>query len=149
MADEDHAYTLHQNAQFGDFLDTLATEGIEPKLIHAANTAAAFDLPVTRHAMCRVGLRLYGMRPTLDSGPDLDLRPAMRVVSHVAYMRDLPAGARPSYGRIKALGADGNIATVPIGYADGVPRSLSETGAVLIGETVSVCRNGHHGHGHR
>ncbi|MCZ7532145.1 MAG: alanine racemase [Acidimicrobiia bacterium] len=133
VADEDHAYTLHQNAQFGDFLDTLATEGIEPKLIHAANTAAAFDLPVTRHAMCRVGLGLYGMRPTLDSGPDLDLRPAMRVVSHVAYMRDLPAGARPSYGRIKALGADGNIATVPIGYADGVPRSLSETGAVLIG----------------
>lgn len=90
-------------------------------------------MPVTRHAMCRVGLGLYGMRPTLDSGPDLDLRPAMRVVSHVAYMRDLPAGARPSYGRIKALGADGNIATVPIGYADGVPRSLSETGAVLIG----------------
>ncbi|KAA3637132.1 MAG: alanine racemase [Armatimonadetes bacterium] len=132
VADEDHAFTLRQNDEFRVFLETLAAEGIEPKLIHAANTAAAFDLPDTRYTMCRVGLGLYGMRPTLDSGPDLDLRPAMRVVSHVAYVRDLPAGARPSYGRIKELAAAGKVATVPIGYADGVPRSLSRTGAVLI-----------------
>lgn len=132
VADEDHEFTLWQNAELVNFLETLASEGIEPKLVHAANTAAAFDLPDTRHSLCRVGLGLYGMRPSLESGPGLDLRPAMRVVSHVAYVRELPAGARPSYGRIKELGANGYTVTVPIGYADGVPRSLSETGAVLI-----------------
>jgi alanine racemase len=57
----------------------------------------------------------------------------MRVVSHVSHVRRHPAGARPSYGRRRALESDSNVATVPIGYADGVPRLLSESGEVLIG----------------
>ena len=133
VADEDHDFTLRQNAALESFVTQLEKEGINPKLIHAANTAAAFDLPETRHDMCRVGLGLYGMRPVPESGRDIDLKPAMRVISHVAYARRLPAGARPSYGRIKELEGPTNIATVPIGYADGVPRSLSRTGEVLIG----------------
>lgn len=132
VADEDHAFTLQQNAELMSFLDMLAAEGIKPRLVHAANTAAAFDLPETRHSLCRVGLGLYGMRPTPDSGANLDLRPAMRVVSHVAYVLELARGARPSYGRIRTLTADAHTATVPIGYADGVSRRLSHTGAVLI-----------------
>jgi alanine racemase len=132
VSDEDHEYTERQNTALIQFLTTLNAEGIRPRLIHAANTAAAFDLPDTRHSLCRVGLGLYGLRPTADSGNGLDLHPAMRVVSHVAYVRSLPSGARPSYGRIRSLEGSRSIATVPIGYADGIPRSLSRTADVLI-----------------
>ena len=133
VADSDHEYTKRQNAALVAFVEALHEEGIHPRLLHAANTAAAFDLEDTRHDLCRVGLGLYGIRPTPTSGPGVDLRPAMRVVSHVAYVQHLPAGARPSYGRRRALDGPGAVATVPIGYADGVHRSLSDSGEVLIG----------------
>ncbi|RLE16795.1 MAG: alanine racemase [Actinobacteria bacterium] len=134
VADEDPQYTGRQNNALIDFVAALEAEGIEPKIVHAANTAAAFDLPDTRHRMCRVGLGIYGLRPHPESGMSIDLKPAMRVVSHVAYVRDLSVGARPSYGRRRPLTAAGRVATVPIGYADGVPRRLLESGVVLINE---------------
>jgi alanine racemase len=133
VADSDHGFTLRQNVALEQFVAALAEEGIVPRLIHAANTAASFDLEGTRHDLCRVGLGLYGLRPTPGSGADIDLRPAMSVVSHVAYTQRLPSGARPSYGRTRELAGAHTVATVPIGYADGVPRSLSTTGSVLIG----------------
>jgi alanine racemase len=80
-----------------------------------------------------VGIGLYGLYPSDACRSVIDLRPAMRVVSHVAHVRRHPAGARPSYGRRRALEVDSNVATVPIGYADGVPRLLSDRGEVLIG----------------
>ena len=132
VAEEDQEFTAEQNAALVDFVTELAAEGIKPKLVHAANTAAALDLPDTRHSMCRVGLGLYGMRPTPSSGTGLDLRPAMRVVSHIAYVQNVPDGARPSYGRIRSVEGPSRIVTVPIGYADGVPRKLSAVGEVLI-----------------
>ena len=131
-ADEDADYTKLQNAALLDFAEALEAEGIHPKVLHAANTAAAFDLPETRHDLCRVGLGIYGLRPHEHSGVGIDLKPAMRVVSHVAYVRSLPAGSRPSYGRRRPLDSGGRVVTVPIGYADGVRRSLSGTGSALI-----------------
>lgn len=132
VSEDDVEFTQRQNTALERFLTTIAADGVRPKIVHAANTAAAFDLPDTRHTISRVGLGLYGLRPTPDSGAQLDLRPAMRVVSHVAYARDLPTGARPSYGRIRPLDGSGTVATVPIGYADGVPRKLSTSASVLI-----------------
>jgi alanine racemase len=132
VAEEDQEFTSAQNDSLVDFVHELEAEGIKPKLVHAANTAAALDLPETRHSMCRVGLGLYGMRPAPSSGTGLDLRPAMRVVSHIAYVQEVPDGARPSYGRIRSVEGASRIATVPIGYADGVSRNLSAIGEVLI-----------------
>ena len=132
VADEDTDYTEQQNGLLMDFVEALEAEGIRPKVLHAANTAAAFDLPETRHDLCRVGLGIYGLRPHEHSGAAIDLKPAMRVVSHVAYVMDLPAGSRPSYGRRRPLGSASRVVTVPIGYADGVRRSLSGTGSALI-----------------
>ncbi len=132
VADEDVAYTVKQNTALIRFTEALRAESIEPRILHAANTAAAFDLPETRHDMCRVGIGLYGLRPAETSGAGLDLRPAMSVVSHVGYVRRLPENARPSYGRICALDGSHNVATVPIGYADGVRRSLAGPGFALI-----------------
>ena len=132
VADEDADYTRRQNTALVLFAQALEAEGIEPTLLHAANTAAAFDYSETHHDMCRVGLGIYGLRPTPESGRELDLIPAMKVVSHVRYVRDLPRGSRPSYGRIRELEGSHTVATVPIGYADGVNRSLSNAGSVLI-----------------
>ncbi|MDK1018938.1 MAG: alanine racemase [Actinomycetota bacterium] len=132
VADEDLAYTRRQNDALLQFVRSLAAEGITPKILHAANTAAAFDLPDSRHDLCRVGLGIYGMRPHPESGSGIDLTPAMRVISHVTYVRELSTGARPSYGRRRPLPGAGSVVTVPIGYADGVRRSLSGEGSVLI-----------------
>ena len=132
VADEDAEYTRRQNTALVRFGQALRAEGIEPTLLHAANTAAAFDYSETHHDMCRVGLGIYGLRPTRRSGRDIDLLPAMKVVSHVRYVRGLPRSARPSYGRIRELEGSHNVATIPIGYADGVNRSLSRSGSVLI-----------------
>ncbi|MEN8238560.1 MAG: alanine racemase [Actinomycetota bacterium] len=132
VADEDADYTRRQNTALVRFAEALHAEGIEPTLLHAANTAAAFDYAETRHDMCRVGLGIYGLRPTPESGREIDLIPAMKVVSHVRYVRSLPRSARPSYGRIRILEGPHKVATIPIGYADGVNRSLSRSGAVLI-----------------
>jgi len=134
VADEDAEYTLRQNTALVRFAEALRAEGIEPTLLHAANTAAAFDHPETHHDMCRVGLGIYGLRPSPHSGSEIDLVPAMKVVSHVRYVRTLPRAARPSYGRIRELERASTVATIPIGYADGVNRSLSESGSVLINE---------------
>jgi len=133
VADTDAAYTEAQNSALIDFVEAIEAEGIAPKLLHSANTAAAFDLPDTRHDLCRVGLGIFGLRPHANSGPAIDLAPAMRVVSHVAYTHRLPAGARPSYGRRRPLASPGTVVTIPIGYADGVDRNLSDIGSVLIG----------------
>lgn len=132
VADTDPAYTERQNRALVNFVETLDAEGIRPKILHAANTAAAFDFPETRHDLCRIGLGVYGIRPTPTCGSGIDLKPAMRVISHVAYVRELSRGARPSYGRRRPLPEACRVVTAPIGYADGVRRSLSETGSVLI-----------------
>jgi alanine racemase len=134
VADEDTEYTRRQNTALVRFAEALRAEGIEPTLLHAANTAAAFDYREAHHDMCRVGLGIYGLRPAPDSGLELDLVPAMSVVSRVRYVRSLPRGARPSYGRIRELEGVHNVATIPIGYADGVTRSLSAAGTVLIND---------------
>jgi alanine racemase len=128
VADEDSEFTRHQ---IGLFEETVSR--YEVPMIHMANTAGATLFPEARRSMCRIGLGIYGLHPCAATREVIDLQPAMRIVSHVAHMQRLEAGVRPSYGRIRALPADGLVATVPIGYADGYPRRLSREASVLIG----------------
>lgn len=132
VADEDADFTREQIRRFEAFIDELAALGIEPPLVHAANTAGGLSYPGARYSMVRVGLGIYGLRPAPDTAPDLALQPAMRVVSAVSFVRDLPKGARPSYGRRRAMPVAGTVATVPIGYADGVYRRLSSVGGEVL-----------------
>ncbi len=134
VADEDDEYTSLQNTRFARVLDDLGAAGIAPGIRHAANTAGAMEHPEARWDMVRPGLGIYGMRPAPGIGPDVPLLPAMRVVSHVSYVRRYPPGTRPSYGRRRALDRESTVVTVPMGYADGVARRLSSVGGeVLIG----------------
>jgi alanine racemase len=138
---EDRAYTEGQLALFDHLVAELAAAGITAPLLHAANTAGAIAFPQARHDMVRCGLGLYGYLPGRSVQEAFDaqaggeqLRPAMALKARVVAVRMLSAGERPSYGRLRPLPTRSLVATVPIGYADGVPRSLFAGGyEVLIG----------------
>ncbi len=138
---EDRAYTGAQLDLFERLVAALAADGIRPPVLHAANTAGTVAFPRARHHMVRCGLGLYGYLP--GEGVRLAfeaqtrgarLQPAMSLKARVVAVRTLEAGERPSYGRLRPLPARSLVATVPIGYADGVPRALFGAGyEVLIG----------------
>jgi alanine racemase len=138
---EDHAYTEGQLDRFDGLVADLAAAGIRAPLLHAANTAGAIAFPRARHDIVRCGLGLYGYLPGASVQEAFDaqaggeqLYPAMALKARVVAVRTLEAGERPSYGRRRPLPVRSRVATVPIGYADGVPRSLFDGGyAVLIG----------------
>jgi alanine racemase len=131
-AEDDPDFTKVQLAMLEELTERLRRAGIEPGSLHAANTAAALGLPETRLDMVRIGLGAYGLYPV--AGPSaVDLIPAMRVVSRVTRVARLPEGSRPSYGRRRPLERESTVVTVPVGYADGLLRSLSTSGGALIG----------------
>jgi len=133
VADEADPYTEMQLERYRAVLDDLTALGIDVPIRHTANTAGAIRFPDARFDMVRMGLGLYGINPAPDIVPDIGLRPVMRIVSSVAMVRRYPPGTRPSYGRRRPLDHEATVATVPIGYADGLPRSLFDSGEVLIG----------------
>jgi alanine racemase len=140
VADEpDDPYTAIQLDRFGAAVAALGAEGIAPRLLHVANSAATLVHPDARFDLVRCGIACYGHLPGPAIAPYLAasggaLRPAMSIRSRVGVVRTLPAGERPSYGRRIPLQVESVVATIPIGYADGLPRSLGATGgAVLIG----------------
>ena len=143
---EDREFTERQLDLFDRLVADLAAAGIRAPLLHAANTAGAVAFPRSRHDLVRCGLGLYGylpggspsgssVRSAFDEQADGErLHPAMALKARVVAVRTLEAGERPSYGRLRPLPTRSLVATVPIGYADGVPRSLFEGGyEVLIG----------------
>lgn len=132
VAEADHEFTRGQVATLLDVAARLRLAGAAPEMLHAANTAGALGLPAARLDLARVGIGTYGLRPAPGYAPEIDLRPAMRVVSRVGHLARHRAGERPSYGRIRPLATDSTIATVPIGYADGVRRALSHNGGEVI-----------------
>ena len=99
---------------------------------HLANSGGVLHFPDTHLDMVRPGIALYGVLPDPAARPTVQLRPAMSLVSQVVYFKVVPAGNPVSYGATWAPGADTRVVTVPIGYGDGFPRSLSSRGEVLI-----------------
>jgi alanine racemase len=137
---EDRDFTLEQLGEFDRLVAELHAAGIDPDVLHAANTAGAIAFPSARYGMVRCGIGLYGYPPgptvqrALAAATTDELRPVMSLRARVVSVRTLPAGARPSYGRLRPLPEESVVATVPIGYADGVPRALFSAGyGVLIG----------------
>jgi alanine racemase len=138
---DDRSFTSGQLEQFERLVAELHQAGIRPEVLHAANTAGAIAFPASRYSMVRCGIGLYGHLPgpavtaAFEAGADgAALRPAMSLKARVVAVRTLDAGERPSYGRLHPLPARSLVATVPIGYADGVPRALFTGGYhVLIG----------------
>lgn len=132
VAESDHEYTRGQVSALRSLLEELAASGIRPDVVHAANTAGALVDLGARFDFVRIGIGMYGLRPAPGYAPEVHLDPAMRVISRVTYRRRHPAGTRPSYGRVRALTRESTVATVPIGYADGVPRRLADLGGSVL-----------------
>jgi alanine racemase len=137
---EDRDFTLGQLATFDRLARELLAAGFDADIVHAANTAGAIAFPSARYGMVRCGIGLYGYLPgpavqhAFAAASNESLRPVMSLRARVVAVRTLPAGARPSYGRLRPLPGPSVVATVPIGYADGVPRALFTAGfGVLIG----------------
>ena len=130
VSEDDAEFTGQQLRQLERFVDGLDTP--RPDLVHASNTAGGLGYPEARIDMVRAGIGIYGLRPAPGFAAEVELVPAMRVVSQVSYVQRHVAGTRPSYGRTRALESDATVATVPIGYADGLSRRLGQTGGGVL-----------------
>jgi alanine racemase len=131
--DPSHPANAAQLSSFNTVLENLSSRGINPPLVHAANSAAALANESSRFTMVRLGIAMYGLRPgagvaELCAG----LIPAMSLKARVSAVRWVEAGEAVSYGLVRPLAKGSLIATVPIGYADGVPRALGRTNVQVL-----------------
>lgn len=134
LASADHPdwdQTKRQVAVFRDVVRKLAGAGIEPRLIHMANSAGLLFHPDTRMELVRPGLAMYGMVPA----PELDrdgLEPVLRFETNIEQIKVLPPGSEVGYSATYVTGKEEKFALIPVGYADGLPRILSEKGGAVI-----------------
>lgn len=133
VADEpDNAFTGEQLARFADAVELLRRHGFEAPIRHAANSATVLCRPDGCHELVRPGIALYGVAPAPALEGRAELRPALRWRSRVALVKRVRAGEGISYGHHHRFTADSVVATVPVGYADGLPRRWGLTGGVVL-----------------
>ncbi len=123
--------SARQLAEYADCLGTIEARGLRPQLRHVSNSATLVRFPRARYDMVRPGIALYGTSVAREVQLS-DLRLAMEVGSRVLSVRDLPKGTRISYGGRHRLERDARVAVVPVGYADGYPRSMSGQAQMLV-----------------
>ncbi len=129
----DKTKSERQLSKFNSFVDMLKTEGITFQYVHCANSAAVIDMPDTYKDMVRLGIAMYGMYPSTEVDMEkVKLKPALKLMSHVTYVKEVPEGEEVSYGGTFVTKRPSVIATVAVGYGDGYPRALSSKGYVLI-----------------
>lgn len=129
-AEQDADFTALQLRRFSEALSAFRARGHAPTLIHAANSAGVYATGLGECNLVRPGLALYGVQPL--PGCDPGLRAAMRVVTEIVSVRDLLPGAGVGYGQTFVADAPMRVATVPIGYGDGLLRAASNRGQMLV-----------------
>ena len=124
----------HQLELFQNFIDKIQTElGITIPVKHCSNSAAILEMPQANMDMVRAGITTYGLYPSEEVSKDIvPLRAAMSLYSHIVYCKTIHSGQSVSYGGLFTAQKDTRVATIPVGYGDGYPRSLSGRGYVLI-----------------
>lgn len=133
-ADEtDKSYTKMQHDKFVWMKQALQERGVEIPYLNCDNSAGIIDFPDLKHDLVRAGISLYGMYPSDEVEQEvIDLHPALELISHVTFVKDIEAGTAISYGGTFVSEKPMRVATIPVGYGDGYPRSLSNKGEVLI-----------------
>jgi alanine racemase len=136
----DKSYANGQLERFRDFLSRLDRAGLLPAVKHAANSGALIDMPESHLDMVRPGIATYGLYPSAEVNQSrVDLRPVMTLKSRIVHLKKVPAGFPVSYGITYRTKAPTTIATVPVGYADGLNRLLSSRGRMLVhGQRVPI-----------
>lgn len=133
-ADEkDKTYTMLQHKRFTQMIEQVEQRKISIRYFDCDNSAGIIDLPDLRHDLARAGISTYGMYPSDEVRKDaVDLKPALSLISHVTYVKEVEPGTPISYGGTFVAPKKMKVATIPVGYGDGYPRSLSNKGCVLI-----------------
>lgn len=131
---EENEFTNDQMARFTQAVDIFHSKGFRPRYIDMANSPGAVAHPMSRAKMIRPGGVLYGLGgDVLPRGIEKpELRPVMSVKTKIAMIKSVPRGETIGYGRTFTTARDSAIATIPIGYHDGIPRSVSNKGRVII-----------------
>ena len=146
-ADEPNNSTINEQVQnFKIAVDALADANFDLEVRHLSNSAATLGLPDTYFNLVRPGVAIYGISPGPEVGEafDHDLKPVMRLFAPIVLIKEVPAGTGVSYAHQYHTTSATKLALIPAGYADGIPRSASNKGPVLINDkrfTVSgrVC----------
>jgi alanine racemase len=125
-------FLMHQLAEFHRLLDRLRIAGVEPALVHCANSASILDVPEARFSMVRPGVMMYGYYPSLTTSESIPLKPVMTLKTRVAMVKWIGPGESVSYGRRFIATKRTQVATLPIGYADGYTRLLTGKTQVLV-----------------
>lgn len=133
-ADEkDKSSAKEQINRFDEFYILLEHEGIHIPIRHLSNSAGVIEFPEAEYEMVRCGILTYGIYPSEYVNHDnIGLIPAMELKSHVINIKEVPAGTGISYGLTYITGRKTKVATIPVGYADGYSRNLSNIGKVII-----------------
>jgi len=130
---KDKKYTEEQFGKFSKIINILEREKIKIPLKHVGNSAALLDLRHMWLNMVRVGIALYGLYPSKEVKKIIKLVPAQEFKTRIIFLKELPAGESISYGRTyRTYKKNTVIASLPIGYADGYSRLLSNQGEVLV-----------------
>ena len=133
-ADEyDRSPAMVQLERYQDFSKRVEEAGVDIPLHHCSNSAGIIRVPEANLSIVRAGITIYGIYPSSEVERDIvKLAPVMELKSHITYVKDVPAGAAISYGGTYVADKKKRVATIPVGYADGYPRQLSNKGWVLI-----------------
>ncbi|MBO6266397.1 MAG: alanine racemase [Acidaminococcaceae bacterium] len=129
---EDKGYAAFQFEQYAKGAAAIEGAGVKIPIRHICNSAGIAELPQYQMDMVRLGISLYGPPASDAKEAYKDYRPAMVFKTQVAYVKSLPAGRDISYGRLFTTNKESVIATIPVGYADGVSRHLSNKGYVVV-----------------
>lgn len=130
--ESDIAYTKEQTERFFRVCDEIRQRGIQLRHTHCLNSAGGLFAFDERSTLIRDGILIYGLKPDRSLAIPFELEQVMTLKAALSYVKQVPAGTYVSYGRTYRTDSTRSIATVPIGYADGYPRSLSNKGHVLI-----------------
>ena len=133
MDEKDKTKSIIQYSRYMSFVKRIEDEGIELPVKHVSNSAGIIEMQEANLDMVRDGIALYGMYPSdeVEKGR-LGLVPAMELKAYVSFVKTVEAGSEISYGGTFTTKRETEVATVPVGYADGYPRSLSGRGYVLV-----------------
>jgi alanine racemase len=136
----DKRYAENQLDLFLNFLSRMRQSGLNPAVRHAANSAALIDMPQSHLDMVRPGIAIYGLYPSAEVNKKrVSLIPAMALRTRIIHLKKVPAGFNISYGSTYKTRKPATIATVPVGYADGLNRLLSSHGRMLVrGKRVPI-----------
>lgn len=129
---KDLAFAREQLNTFESFCHKLRAAGLTIPIRHAANSAGIIQFPKSHFELVRLGISLYGLPPSGQIGGEVGLEPVMAWKTKVTHVKSINKGETVSYGRTFQAAYETRVATIPVGYADGLRRALSNQGEVLI-----------------